>query len=228
MKQKPLMRIIFLYVIATVLLSIGMSCGSEESVSGSVQDGYRVLDIQSSEKIQQFTVYRGDYIKFRLPKEISTTTIVFPTLKESKPLTSHLETAAYFKMKQTGIYPFNMGALQGQIKVIDYQEETYRELSAQQADDFIKVHHPFVIDVRTLREYKNGHLENAVLLPVQELQKRIGELSGHKNDKILLYCATGNRSTVASKILIDAGFTDIFNLRKGIADWVKHRYPVVQ
>lgn len=45
---------------------------------------------------------------------------------------------------------------------------------------------------------------------------------------ILVYCATGNRSTVAAKILIDNGFKRIFNLRQGISGWERDKHPVVQ
>ncbi len=228
MKRKQLMLIILSYVFATTILSSGMSYSSEDSVSGFIRDGYRILDIQSTKDIQQFTAYRGDYIKFQLPKNINDSIAVFPTLNESKSLTYDLETTAYFKMKQTGVYPFVIDSIQGQIRVVEYHQAKYKELSAQEADKYIEAHKPIVLDVRTLEEYKMGHFKNSVLIPVQDLQKRIGELSVHKSDTILIYCATGNRSTVASKILIDAGFTEVLNLRRGIVDWVKNNYLVEQ
>ncbi len=228
MKRKQLMLIILLYVFATTILSPGISHSSEDRVSGFIRDGYRILDVQSSTDAQQFTAYRGDYIKFRMPRNISDSIAVFPTLNESKSLTYDLETTAYFKMKQAGVYPFIIGSIQGQISVVEYHQVKYKELSAQEADKYIETHKTIVLDVRTLREYKMGHLKNSVLIPIQDLQKRIGELSGHKSDTILIYCATGNRSTVASKILIDAGFTEILNLRRGIVDWVKNHYSVEQ
>jgi rhodanese-related sulfurtransferase len=82
--------------------------------------------------------------------------------------------------------------------------------------------------VRTPAEFKAGHLPHAVLIPVQELQRRIGELAAYRNKDILVYCATGNRSTVASKILIDQGFTNIANLRNGIVDWQRRNYPMTR
>jgi rhodanese-related sulfurtransferase len=54
------------------------------------------------------------------------------------------------------------------------------------------------------------------------------ELAELSDEPILIYCATGNRSTVASKLLIDKGFTRIFNLRHGIVDWVRNKYPIVK
>jgi rhodanese-related sulfurtransferase len=50
----------------------------------------------------------------------------------------------------------------------------------------------------------------------------------YRNQDVLIYCATGNRSTVAAKILIDHGFKRIFNLRQGISGWEREQYPVVK
>jgi rhodanese-related sulfurtransferase len=87
---------------------------------------------------------------------------------------------------------------------------------------------PVILDVRTRREYARAHLAGSILIPLQELQARIGELSGHKDREILVYCATGNRSTVAAKILIDSGFNRIYNMRRGIAGWGQEKMPVVR
>ncbi|WP_413869686.1 rhodanese-like domain-containing protein, partial [Desulfobacula sp.] len=153
---------------------------------------------------------------------------VFPSLKEKKQLTRDLKTTAYFKMKHRGIYPFHIRSMKGKITVIEYHQASYKTLSSKDADGYIKTYKPLILDVRTQKEYAKGHLENSILIPVQELQKRINELDVYKNNAILIYCASGNRSTVASKILIDSGFNKIFNLKYGILDWKTKKYPVVR
>ena len=72
-----------------------------------------------------------------------------------------------------------------------------------------------LLDVRTIQEYKEGHLRDAALIPVQALAQNIGMLKTEKNKKILVYCATGNRSVAASRILEENGFTPI-NVKGGI------------
>ena len=228
MKHKQLTLIILLSVFVFNFLLIDTSYSSEDKVISKVKDGFRILDIDTNQGIQEFTVYRGDYIKFRLPKAIGDSSAVFPTLKKEKPLTHDLKTTSYFKMKHTGIYPFQIKSVKGQIIVIEYQQASYKALSSKDADGYIKTYKPLILDVRTKKEYAKGHLENSILLPVQELQKRIHELDVYKNNAILIYCASGNRSTVASKILIDSGFNKIFNLRYGISDWVRKKYPIVR
>jgi rhodanese-related sulfurtransferase len=72
-----------------------------------------------------------------------------------------------------------------------------------------------LLDVRTIAEYKEGHLRDATLIPVHALAQNLGMLKTEKNKKILVYCATGNRSVAASRILENNGFTPI-NIKGGI------------
>lgn len=61
-----------------------------------------------------------------------------------------------------------------------------------------------LVDVRTELEYKNGHFEGALNIPVDSLRERIGELD--KDKEILEYCQIGLRGYVASRILTQKGF----------------------
>ncbi len=83
-----------------------------------------------------------------------------------------------------------------------------------------------VLDVRTPGEYKNGHLPNAGNLNIYnpKFDKEIRLLD--KNKKILVYCTTGFRSKNAAKRLIRAGYTNVYNLRKGIMEWQYLKFPI--
>jgi len=72
-----------------------------------------------------------------------------------------------------------------------------------------------LLDVRTIEEYKSGHLRDATLIPVQVLSKNLGMLKQDKNKKIIVYCRTGSRSVTASRILEENGFTPL-NVKGGI------------
>lgn len=72
-----------------------------------------------------------------------------------------------------------------------------------------------LLDVRTIAEYKEGHLQDATLIPVQVLAQNLGMLKQNKGKNILIYCATGNRSVSASRILEKNGFNPI-NIKGGI------------
>ena len=84
-----------------------------------------------------------------------------------------------------------------------------------------------LLDVRTIEEYKEGHLRDATLIPVQALTQNLGMLKQDKNKKILVYCATGNRSVTASRILEENGFTPI-NVKGGIMDLARENVEIVK
>lgn len=84
-----------------------------------------------------------------------------------------------------------------------------------------------LLDVRTIQEYKQGHLRDATLIPVQALEKNLGMLKQDKNKKILVYCATGNRSISASRVLKKNGFTPI-NIQGGIMGLAREKVEIVK
>ena len=100
------------------------------------------------------------------------------------------------------------------------------DISAAEARQLIAADNPFILDVRTPMEFQSGHIPDAVLIPVQQLAKRIGEIAAQQDRKVFVYCRSGNRSNVAAKILKDAGFRAIFNLRHGILEWQAAGYPI--
>jgi rhodanese-related sulfurtransferase len=196
--------------------------------SGTVVNGYRILDVQQAQGVVDLKAYRGDYIKFKFDPSVQEPMLSIPELAIQQRLTSKPAEAPYFKMKTPGTFAFSLGNVAGNLTVINYRQASYREVSSREAADLIQNEQAIILDVRTPNEYKRGHLHNSILIPVQELQTRYKELGVHKDREILIYCATGNRSTVASKILIDSGFKHIVNMRGGIYDWHKKNYPIAR
>jgi adenylyltransferase/sulfurtransferase len=76
----------------------------------------------------------------------------------------------------------------------------------------------FLLDVREPHEYKIANL-GAPLIPVGELEKRVGELSAEKDREIVIHCRSGARSQKAALILKKAGFAHVENLAGGILAW---------
>ena len=70
-----------------------------------------------------------------------------------------------------------------------------------------------LLDVRTLEEYKQGHLPHAKVIPLQRLEESLNMLD--KKKYIVVYCRTGSRSVSASRILEAHGFTPL-NVKGGI------------
>jgi phage shock protein E len=84
-----------------------------------------------------------------------------------------------------------------------------------------------VLDVRTPAEFAVGHLADAVNIDVEsrDFGDRIAELD--KDATYAVYCRSGNRSAVAMKAMLDAGFTDVAHLDGGITDWMASGGEVV-
>ena len=79
-----------------------------------------------------------------------------------------------------------------------------------------------LIDVRTQDEFDLGHIDGAINLDFysETFQKDI--LSLPKNETIVLYCRTNNRSSKTANILKENGFKEISVLEGGITEWVKN------
>lgn len=65
-----------------------------------------------------------------------------------------------------------------------------------------------ILDVRTLEEYNEGHITNAVNIPIDD----IDTIDIEKDKTIYVYCASGNRSKMATNKLIDMGYTDVYDM----------------
>jgi len=107
------------------------------------------------------------------------------------------------------------------------EEGDYGDVSIQEAIELMEQKTDLVIlDVRTVGEFDDGHIEDAINIPVDELAGRLEELN--EDDELLVYCRTGNRSGSAVTILSDAGYTKIYHMHEGISVWIQQGHPVVQ
>lgn len=69
-----------------------------------------------------------------------------------------------------------------------------------------------LIDVRTPEEYAAGHVPNSINIPVDRLGEEMPHKIPDQDAIVLLYCASGNRSSQAAKMLIDLGYRIVFDL----------------
>ncbi|MEN8904878.1 MAG: rhodanese-like domain-containing protein [Clostridiales bacterium] len=99
------------------------------------------------------------------------------------------------------------------------RQETFENISPKDAkkqlDEDDKI---ILLDVRTQEEYDESHIPKSKLIPVDVLDKNAESELKDKESKIFVYCRSGNRSVTASEILIDLGYTNVYNLG-GIIDW---------
>ncbi len=86
-----------------------------------------------------------------------------------------------------------------------------------------------LLDVRTAEDYngEQGHVAGSTLLPLEELEQRIDELSDYYEKTVVTICRTDRKSAKAAQILAEKGFADVHVVKMGMTDWIKNNYPVV-
>ena len=69
-----------------------------------------------------------------------------------------------------------------------------------------------IVDVRSPQEYREGHLEKAILMPEYELLSKHRKLFKNKDEIIIVYCSNGTRSKRAKRKLEKLGYTNVYSL----------------
>ena len=87
-----------------------------------------------------------------------------------------------------------------------------------------------VLDVRTAADFtgKQGHIEGATNIPLEELPQRLGELEDYRQHPVAIVCRTDMRSAEAARLLVKAGFADVQVVRNGMTGWLKAGLPVTR
>ena len=89
-------------------------------------------------------------------------------------------------------------------------------ITATQAKEIISNQETIIIDVRTPAEFNSGHIKGAISMPLDEITTIAPTLI--KDQTILVYCRSGNRSFFASWILFDMGYNMVYDFG-GIISW---------
>lgn len=98
-------------------------------------------------------------------------------------------------------------------------DSNYKKISAEEAKARIDENKDVIIlDVRTLEEYNEAHIENAILIPNEIIIDSPPDALPDLDAEILIYCRSGNRSQQAAEKLIDLGYTNVYDFG-GIIDW---------
>ncbi len=81
-------------------------------------------------------------------------------------------------------------------------------------------HGALVIDVRAAEDYETGHIDGAINIPYDQIERRVSELGSDKSREIVLYCRSGRRAGIALNTLKELGFSSLTNAG-GFADLIK-------
>lgn len=98
--------------------------------------------------------------------------------------------------------------------------DTFIDLNVEAFQKMVQKKGAQLIDVRTPREYGNGHLKDALLINFMAddfTAKAFKDLD--KSKPVLIYCASGGRSAKSAKLYKEAGFIKVYNLLGGYRAW---------
>ena len=102
---------------------------------------------------------------------------------------------------------------------------TYQQISQAEAKHIMDTEEGYVIiDARTEEEFREGHIEGAILIPEYEITDRAEAEIPEKDTLILVYCRSGRRSKIAADALTALGYTNVKEFG-GIIDW---QYEIVK
>ena len=95
----------------------------------------------------------------------------------------------------------------------------YHQIDGQSALDMMNNETDYIIiDVRTESEYQQGHIKNAINIPKESIDESVSEILTDKDQLLLVYCRSGNRSKQASEKLAKLGYSNIYEFG-GITDF---------
>ena len=98
-------------------------------------------------------------------------------------------------------------------------ENSYQQITQEEAKEMMDTQEVIVLDVREQNEYDSGHIPGAVLLPVGTIDEdTAAAVIPEKDSTVLVYCRSGNRSKTASSALAELGYTNIYEFG-GINTW---------
>jgi len=98
-------------------------------------------------------------------------------------------------------------------------DPVYRRITTEEAYQMMQDTEEYILlDVRRVDEFNEEHIEGAILIPYDEIEKRAAVELPDKKALILIYCRSGRRSETAANILVNMGYTNVYDFG-GILDW---------
>jgi rhodanese-related sulfurtransferase len=101
-------------------------------------------------------------------------------------------------------------------------------VTLEAARDAIDKSSTVVIDIREPGEQTDGVAKGALLIPMGQLEKRLGDITKSKDQPVILICQTQNRSAKVADQLSAAGYTQISYVKGGMREWAARGWPTVK
>ena len=101
-------------------------------------------------------------------------------------------------------------------------------VTPQAAVNLINQQDAVVIDLRDAKEFKAGHIVDALNIPYSSVDSRMGELESYKEKALILVCKMGQHSGAVGKKLASKGFTGVRRMSGGMMEWQGQQLPLVK
>jgi rhodanese-related sulfurtransferase len=85
---------------------------------------------------------------------------------------------------------------------------------------------PFLLDVRTRKEFGKGRIPGAVNIPHKQLEQRIAEIEPYRERDVIVYCEKGGRARYAVGVLRKLGFDSLALIDGDMGEWRKNGLPI--
>ena len=99
-------------------------------------------------------------------------------------------------------------------------QETYSEVSQDTLLKYLEEDRDMcILDVRSHREYEQGHVPKAIHMDYQKISTHVEELEPHRRKDLIVYCEHGMRAQMAITVLQRIGFTRVYHLEGDMVEW---------
>jgi thioredoxin 1 len=111
--------------------------------------------------------------------------------------------------------------------VSSYSQSATKHIGAVEFKSLVEKKDGIILDTRTVPEFNRGHIEGAQLVDLQDPNIGSKLITLPKDKPLYLYCYSGARSRVVANFLENNGYSNIYNLQRGIIDWNNNKFAVV-
>jgi rhodanese-related sulfurtransferase len=102
-----------------------------------------------------------------------------------------------------------------------------KSITAQELAEQIQLSQaPLILDVRSEKEYAEGHIPGALNIPHDQLPDRLSEIDVAKTAEIVVHCRSGYRAGIAEKVLVGADYSNVRDLDGHMNGWQSGGYPI--
>ncbi len=106
--------------------------------------------------------------------------------------------------------------------------QAFTSINPAQLTQLVNHQNAIVIDTRAPDAFAQGHITNAINIPLSDFTSNTVPFEKYKNNTVITYCISGMTSRSACKKLVNAGVENVYNLSGGIKAWTGDKLPVVK